>query len=193
MGASNKKTKVISLRIPLEDLQSCFDLCEKAKHPTSIASSAISRSLSVLLSSLRVSKVLPSYTSEELLNLCASYKEKINPASMPSLELSSICTSSEDQIRPPSSTLQNAENIAESGASLNCGASISYLDQSPESEASSSFDVLLSCVTPPKIVEKKTFEEISRDKEELEDEILRQMKEIELEDEVDLLSRILIS
>lgn len=166
MSSAIKKTKVLSLRISLEDLQSCFDLCTKAKHPTSIASSAISRSLSVLLSSMRASGALPSYSSRELSELCASYKEKVNPTSMPSLELSSICS------------LEGHQTFCAEKA---------FTLQKPSICATPTFCAEKVCA------ETQTFERSQTDSEILEDEILRQMKEIELEDEVDLLSKILIS
>ena len=85
-----KKTRVLSLRIPLEDLQSCFDFCALYKAPTTIASSAITRTLSILLSDLRASKSLPEYTASAIEQSCRAYKSIENPTSMPSLELSSI-------------------------------------------------------------------------------------------------------
>ena len=81
-----KKSKVLSVRLHLEDLQSCFDLCELLGHPTNGASGAISRACSVMMQDLRRKKVVPSYQPSELEILVAQFIQAKNPTSMMSLE-----------------------------------------------------------------------------------------------------------
>lgn len=91
---------------------------------------------------------------------------------MPSLELSST------------SSFSTPRKVLNSSAGL----AMPTLDKAePESEAS------ISCVTSNNLPQdEKIFTSPSSDQDDLEDEIIRQMKEIELLDELDLLDKILI-
>lgn len=80
------KSKVLSVRLSLESLQSCFDLCEALGVPTTGASAAIARSIETLTRDLRERGTLPSYTKHELDTLIPSFIARKNPTSMPSLE-----------------------------------------------------------------------------------------------------------
>lgn len=80
------KSKVLSVRLDLATLQSCFDLCEALGAPTNGASGAISRALSVLLLQLREQSKLPTYTNQELEILVKQFIVSKNPTSMASLE-----------------------------------------------------------------------------------------------------------
>ena len=84
---SNRKTKVLSVRLDLATLQSCFDLCEALGHPTKGASGAISRCLTVLLKDLRSKDKLPTYSEADLSVLVAQFMAlQNNPTSSISLE-----------------------------------------------------------------------------------------------------------
>jgi hypothetical protein len=80
------KSKVLSVRLSLEALQSCFDLCEVLGHPTNGASGAIARTVEVLTRDLRSKNTIPSYRVEELEILVSSFIASKNPTSMPSFE-----------------------------------------------------------------------------------------------------------
>lgn len=80
------KSKVLSVRLSLEALQSCFDLCEALGNPTNGASGAISRSIEILTKDLREKGTLPNYTKNELSILVESFIAKKNPTSMMNLE-----------------------------------------------------------------------------------------------------------
>jgi hypothetical protein len=80
------KSKVLSVRLSLESLQSCFDLCEALGMPTNGASGAIARSIETLTRDLRDKGTLPVYTHSELIHLVSIYLNKKNPTSMASLE-----------------------------------------------------------------------------------------------------------
>ncbi len=84
--SSSKKSKVLSVRLSLETLQSCFDLCEALQSPASGASSAISQSLTLLMRDLRAKGTLPTYRPSELETLLSSMIARKNPTSMISLE-----------------------------------------------------------------------------------------------------------
>lgn len=75
------KTKVLSVRLSLESLQSCFDLCDLLGHTTSGASSAISRTVESLTANMRQKNIIPSYTASELEVLIPQFMAKINPTS----------------------------------------------------------------------------------------------------------------
>lgn len=165
-----KKTRVLSIRLPVEALQSCFDLSDLAGAPTTVAGTAIARSISLLTANLREAGKLPVYSSTELEKLTEKWAAKINPSSMPSLEVSSqvSCT-----INP--STLSDS------------------FDSSPKE-----FNPYQTVEVPPNFNIKSGLAEealdcLSLDEISLEEEILKQMKEVELEDELDLLDKILIS
>ena len=82
-----RKTKVLSVRLDLATLQSCFDLCEALGHPTKGASGAISRCLTVLLKDLRSKDKLPTYSEADLSVLVAQFMAlQNNPTSSISLE-----------------------------------------------------------------------------------------------------------
>jgi len=145
------KTKVLSVRLRLEDLQSCFDLCSSVRCPTDVASTAICRTLSILLQNLRSSKALPTHTEPALLENSLSFKEKL-----PSVELSPFA-------QPERESSQ--EDIKED---------LSFLGE----------DILHDAyISEP---------DLSLDRE-LEDEITKQIRLIEMEEEIDLLSKILIT
>lgn len=169
-----KKTRVLSIRLPVEALQSCFDLSDLAGAPTTVAGTAIARSISLLTANLRASGKLPVYSPTELEHLTEKWAAKINPSSMPSIELSSQ-------------------------ADYNLGSSASLdIFQNPEKPEQGSFD---PCFKPSAHLGynvkdctiEQTLESINLDELSLEEEILKQMKEVELEDELDLLDKILIS
>lgn len=112
-----KKTKVISVRLSLESLQSCFDLCLLVGHPTQSASSSLSRAIHLLTSNLRSSGTLPSYTSPELAELTKDWASKINPSTLPSLELSSTSLTSLSSFTPlpfaPHKSEGHSEDVVE--------------------------------------------------------------------------------
>ena len=81
-----RKTRVLSVRLKLDALQSCFDLCEMLGHPTNGASGAIARSIETLTADLRNKAVIPTYTDSELEHLVAAFIATRNPTSMASLE-----------------------------------------------------------------------------------------------------------
>jgi len=81
-----RKTRVLSVRLKLDALQSCFDLCEMLGHPTNGASGAIARSIETLTADLRNKAVIPTYTDSELEHLVAAFIASRNPTSMASLE-----------------------------------------------------------------------------------------------------------
>jgi hypothetical protein len=80
------KSKVLSVRLSLEALQSCFDLCEALGVPTNGASGAIARSIETLTRDLRERGTLPVYTPGELNHLLSIHLSRKNPTSMASLE-----------------------------------------------------------------------------------------------------------
>lgn len=80
------KSKVLSVRLSLESLQSCFDLCEALGNPTNGASGAIARSIEILTKDLRAKGSLPTYKTDELKLLVESFVAKKNPTSMMNLE-----------------------------------------------------------------------------------------------------------
>lgn len=79
-------SKVMSVRLSLENLQSCFDLCELTSNKARGGSSAIAKALSLLLEDLRGKGILPVYREEDLEALLSEYIPAKNPTSMPSLE-----------------------------------------------------------------------------------------------------------
>lgn len=162
-----KKTRVLSIRLPVEALQSCFDLSDLAGAPTTVAGTAIARSISLLTANLRESGKLPVYSPAELEHLTEKWAAKINPSSMPSLELSSQADF-------------NMVNLGDS------------------TEDAPVFDPYMQINKPQGYSIKdcsveQSLESLNLDELSLEEEILKQMKEVELEDELDLLDRILIS
>ena len=175
-----KKTRVLSVRLPVEALQSCFDLSDLVGAPTTVAGTAIARSISLLTANLRESGKLPTYTPLELDRLTERWAAKINPASMPSLELSSQADSLliTSEIEKASSGLDQAfEEPPEIEQSFNPYQTIGR----PQG-----YNVKDCSIEP--ILESFNLDELS-----LEEEILKQMREVELEDELDLLDKILIS
>ncbi len=151
------KTKVISVRLRLEDLQSCFDLCNSVRCPTDIASTAISRALSILLQNLRSSKALPTHTEPTLLENSLSFKEKLLSISLGDGEIEKdIEVEKERDIEK-----EREEHL-------------------PMFEE----DILHDAYT--------SEPDLSLDRE-LEDEITKQIRLIEMEEEIDLLSKILIT
>lgn len=159
-----KKSRVLSIRLPMEALQSCFDLSDLVGAPTTVAGTAIARSISLLTANLRASGKLPVYTSEELAKLTDRWAAKINPSSIPSLELSSTT----DFVDEPPSVLDTQA-----------------FDPYTTVNKPPGFDTKLCGVTETL---SSAFEEV-----DLEDEITRQVRELEMEDELDLLDKILIS
>lgn len=176
-----KKSRVLSIRLPLEALQSCFDLSDMVGAPTTVAGTAIARSISLLTANMRKAGKLPVYTDTELEKITEKWAAKINPSSMPSLEQSSLCDVSLLSANTP-------------------------LDSKPREcnsqdfpEADKAFDPYQSVGIPPGYDPKtcsvgSTGSSIDNifDETDLEDEIARQVKELELEDELDLLDKILI-
>lgn len=152
-----KKTRVLSIRLPVEALQSCFDLSEVMGSPTTVAGTAIARAISILTANLRSAGKLPVYSDEQLRMMTQSWAAKTNPSSMPCLELSSQADF--DLLTVPSRDLLNIEQDRE------------------ESQLETPLDLF----------------DLNLDELTLEEEIQKQLREIELEDELDLLDKILIS
>ena len=180
-----KKTRVLSVRLPVEALQSCFDLADLAGAPTTVAGTAIARSISLLMANLRESGKLPTYTPAELDRLTERWAAKINPASMPSLELSSQADS----------LLIPAEMEKVGRAKQASSVSQSFEEHN---ETEQSFDPYQAIGRPQGYNVKDcsiepVLESLNLDELSLEEEILKQMREVELEDELDLLDKILIS
>lgn len=160
-----KKTRVLSVRLPVEALQSCFDLSDLAGAPTTVAGTAIARSISLLTANLRESGKLPRYSPTELDKLTEKWAAKINPSSLPSLELSS-------QADTPTDVFEHKTFDPYTPVKIPPGfdAKLGGTSKSEEAETDLNIDEL-----------------------SLEEEIVKQMKEVELEDELDLLDKILIS
>lgn len=181
-----KKTRVLSIRLPIEALQSCFDLSDLAGAPTTVAGTAIARSISLLTANLRESGKLPKYSPTELEKLTERWAAKINPSSMPSLELSSQASFDSLSSRHQAEAKRPQE------------ASFDTLKIDPTNLDQTEFDPYLEIKRPEGYSVKdcsieKTLESLNLDELSLEEEILKQMKEVELEDELDLLDKILIS
>ncbi len=85
-----KQSKVLSVRLDLATLQSCFDFCKISNRPAKGASSAIARTLINLLKDLREGGQLPAYSQDHLEELLSSYRAIDNPTSMPSFERASL-------------------------------------------------------------------------------------------------------
>lgn len=167
-----KKTRVLSVRLPIEALQSCFDLSDLAGAPTTVAGTAIARSISLLTANLRDQAKLPKYSPIELEKLTEKWASKINPASMPSLEIASQANF-DTSIQP----FVPIEGSAEPEEAF---------DPYAEVDIPSGYNVKACSI-------ERTLESLNLDELSLEEEILKQMKEVELEDELDLLDKILIS
>jgi hypothetical protein len=80
------KSKVLSVRLSLDALQSCFDFCEALDCKASGASSALSRFIETITKDYRLKGILPTYSDSELELLLKEFVGKKNPVSMASLE-----------------------------------------------------------------------------------------------------------
>ena len=171
-----KKTKVFSFRLDVETLQSCFDLSTLLNSPTDRASTACSRALKIYTTLLRNSGKLPVYSSTELEQLTQTWQSptKINPTSAFSLEQSSILDQSdlEEDLLLISQSSDREQKEQEGFIGMG-------LATSEES---------------PSIFENSTQPETSAlgTQQELEELIEKQIREIQLEDEINLLDLILI-
>lgn len=162
------KTKVLSVRLSLEALQSCFDLCEALDMPTNGGSGAIARTVECLTKDLRNKGTLPTYTHSQLSELVKTFIGSKNPTSMASFEKLSLLDQAVDR-RTASGTL--TPNI-----------------QSPTERAFSNED-FAPAYAPAKEL---TFEEIQDEANEYKDLIEEQILAQVLKEEEDLLSKILI-
>jgi hypothetical protein len=169
-----KKSKVFSLRIDIETLQGCFDLSMQIGHPTDKASTACSRALKLYIATLKRAGKLPEYSAQELERLTEKWQSttKFNPTSSVSLEQSSMLDQDLFDFAP-SSKIKSGE------------LSHDMLEKS-ESEASS-YSTPNFCESNQDI----DFTELGNPNE-LEDLIESQIKEIQLEEEINLLDKILV-
>lgn len=166
--SQSRQTRVLSVRLSLAALQSCFDLCEMLEHPTNGGSSAIARTVEVLTSNLRKEGKLPVYKKEELARLVETFMAKKNPTSMASLEKLSSFDLYPEASLPSQRTQLTSEDFA------------------PQQK----FDGV--CNQPDKTERELERERLDEDRE-YEDLIEEQIREQMLSDENDLLSKIMIS
>jgi hypothetical protein len=92
---SRAKTRVLSVRLSLSALQSCFDLCEVLGAPTNGASSAIAKFVEAMSGDLRDKQIIPTYKPHELEALVQQFISAKNPTSMPSFEKLSLFETSQ--------------------------------------------------------------------------------------------------
>lgn len=164
------KSKVLSIRISLEALQSCFDICLLNQQTAKGASSAMARTLEILTRDLRARQVIPSYSQAELHYLLQSYLGGLNPVSMSNLDQANTFDSTNSDFMPSPFKIENFNN-------LDCNESRELL---PESKGEHGLNL--------EKVEKSEFAK----KSIIEAELDKHIKEIQKESEQNLLSQILI-
>jgi len=182
------KSKVLSVRLSLADLQSCFDLCALAGHQPAGASSAIAGALKILMSIQRAKGILPVYNEQELLKTLDRFVSKINPSTICSLEQSSKVDLACNLFFPPPSVETQKMKKRKT-----------RYDQPPMDEADQSEEGLLNLVEESRLLE-HTIEEERFESEresfalsqEFSKELAEAILEIEMEEEVNLLSKILL-
>ena len=174
-----KKSKVFSLRIDIETLQGCFDLSILLGHPTDKASTACARALNIYIATLKKAGKLPEYSKEELERLTEKWQSstKFNPTSSVSLEQSSVLDQDLFDFSP-SSKIKSGERS-------------SVMFEESESEASRLDVSRLVQPTSNLYRDEVDFTELGNPNE-LEDLIESQIKEIQLEEEINLLDKILV-
>lgn len=166
--SNSQRSKVLSVRLSLDALQSCFDLSEALGIPASGASAAIARSIEFLTKDLRDRGTLPSYSKNDLVSLTKSFMASKNPTSMPSFESLSMFESSQGQaIRPPVDNPVDRRTSEEKHNYTN--ADFAPVCSLPRER---SFDEVYAEQNEYKdLVEAKILEEIQKD----EDELLRKI------------------
>jgi len=186
---SVKKSKVLSVRLSLADLQSCFDLCSLAGHTPSGASAAIAGSLKLLMHIQRERGILPVYSEAELCKTLDRFVGKINPSTFASLEESSKVDLACNFFLPPTSVQAQSESVARQRDGLE---DLAGLDRSEAENIDE--EVEKSYALQQDIVEEQFVEE--RNSFALSQEFARELSEaiseIEMEDEIALLSKILL-
>jgi len=192
---SVKKSKVLSVRLSLADLQSCFDLCSLAGHTPSGASSAIAGSLKLLMHIQRERGILPVYTESELCKTLDRFVGKINPSTFASLEESSKVDLACNLFLPPNFSHPQSESVARQRDGLRDSNGLRDLDGLNKSEEQSIDDeVEKSYALQQDIAEEHFVEE--RNSFALSQEFSRELSEaiaeIEMEEEISLLSKILL-
>lgn len=156
------KSKVLSVRLSLEALQSCFDLCEALGTPTNGASGAIARCVELLTSDLRAKGSIPTYKPHELALLVTQFIGKKNPTSMASL-----------------SSLSGEHCSARPTTPISSGN-----DLSPK--------MFFSSGEAPKVDRETVLRDMAIEEEELSDLIEEQIRSVQREEESDLLSKIMM-
>jgi hypothetical protein len=191
---SVKKSKVLSVRLSLADLQSCFDLCSLAGYTPSGASSAIAGSLKLLMHIQRERGILPVYTESELCTMLDRFMGKINPSTFASLEESSKVDLSCNLFLPiPSVPAQSLHSQSGSVARQRDGLDKrdgleNFEEQSIDEEVEKSYALQQDIVEEQFVEERNSFalsQEFAR-------ELSEAIAEIEMEDEISLLSKILL-
>lgn len=157
------KTRVLSVRLDLATLQSCFDLCDALNIPQTGASGAIASTLKLLLSDMRNKQSLPSYTEEQLRLLAGKYAGKINPTSQASLE--------------------RLTDLDFAPYSVDAGLDRTGLDRTPRLERTKQ---------EPEQLERDLQREEQEALEEYNDLLEQSIRELQKESEEDLLKRIMI-
>ena len=204
---SKVKSKVLSVRLSLEDLQSCFDLCALAGLQPAGASSAIATSIKILMTIQRSKGILQSYTEKELLTSMASFVGKINPTTIASLERRSqvdlsLLTLSTTQTL--SATQTGERSLASCKSLASCEASKERKGRAPKYNEPALVDYdteeeLSKTVEEAALLQDALLEErfqSERDTFNLSQEFTRELydaiDEIEMEEEISLLSKILL-
>jgi len=190
---SVKKSKVLSVRLSLADLQSCFDLCSLAGHTPSGASAAIAGSLKLLMHIQRERGILPVYSEAELCKTLDRFIGKINPSTFASLEDASTVDLACNFFMPNLASAQplhiQSESVARQRDGLrNIDGPNSSEEQSIDEEVEKSYCLQQDIVEESFAAERNSFalsQEFAR-------ELSEAIAEIEMEDEISLLSKILL-
>lgn len=199
---SKVKSKVLSVRLSLEDLQSCFDLCALAGLQPAGASSAIATSIKILMTIQRSKAILQSYTEKELLTSMASFVGKINPTTVANLEKRSqvdlsLLTLSTAQYLSTPQTSERSLTSFDSTQKERKGRAPKYNEPALVDYDTST--ELQKTVEEAALLQESLLEErfqSERDTFNLSQEFTRELydaiDEIEMEEEINLLSKILI-
>jgi len=185
---SVKKSKVLSVRLSLADLQSCFDLCSLAGHIPSGASSAIAGSLKLLMHIQRERGILPVYSEAELCKTLDRFVGKINPSTFANLEESSKVEMACHLFAPIPAMQTQSGSVPRKGDGLRDLDGLSNSGDNIEEEVERSYALQQGIVEEQFAEERNSFALSQEFAKELSDAIA----EIEMEEEISLLSKILL-
>jgi hypothetical protein len=183
-----RKTRVLSVRVSLEALQSVFDLCQLSGFNPSGASSALSQFLEATTGQFRSSGKLPSYDHTELEVLLEGYVSKLNPTS--GSNLSKISKFNDEifntKLERPTTRRSSAAKLVSANEEFS---PLTFIPNDKDDLTSGGRVVPIYTVESGQLVEPTSYDHTEDDYEEL---LTAKIREIQKEEEDDLLSKIIM-